>query len=134
MVMKGRSPAMRHVQRTHRVDLDWLFERFRIDPGLSIRFIGTKEQIADLLTKGRFTGSTWMQLCRCAQVGKSHAAATNDNQKIKEPPRIAPATVSILKLSEKYSMLCPKILVGVRDSRGFARISEDDRVWSSARR
>ena len=34
MVIKGRSPAMRHVQRTHRIDLDWLFESFRIDPGL----------------------------------------------------------------------------------------------------
>ena len=24
--IKGRSPAMRHVGRTHRVDLDWLWE------------------------------------------------------------------------------------------------------------
>ena len=26
MIMKGRSPAMRHVSRTHRVALEWLFE------------------------------------------------------------------------------------------------------------
>ena len=26
MIMKGRSPAMRHVSRTHRVALDWLFD------------------------------------------------------------------------------------------------------------
>ena len=31
MTIKGRSPAMRHVPRTHRVDLDWLFERIRED-------------------------------------------------------------------------------------------------------
>ena len=27
MIIKGRSPTMRHVSRTHRVDLDWLFDR-----------------------------------------------------------------------------------------------------------
>ena len=42
---------MRHIQRTHRIDLDWLFERFRIYPGLYMRFIGTKEQIADKLAE-----------------------------------------------------------------------------------
>ena len=26
MIIKGRSPTMRHVFRTHRVELDWLFE------------------------------------------------------------------------------------------------------------
>ena len=29
MIMKGRSPTMRHVSRTHRVALDWLFDRFK---------------------------------------------------------------------------------------------------------
>ena len=27
MIIKGRSPTMRHVSRTHRVALDWLFDR-----------------------------------------------------------------------------------------------------------
>ena len=27
MIIKGRSPTMRHVSRTHRVNLDWLFDR-----------------------------------------------------------------------------------------------------------
>ena len=31
MIMKGRSPAMRHVSRTHRVVLDWLFDRVYLD-------------------------------------------------------------------------------------------------------
>ena len=29
MVIKGRAPALRLVARTHRVNLDWLFERIR---------------------------------------------------------------------------------------------------------
>ena len=31
MIMKGRSPTMRHVSRTHRVALDWLFDRINLD-------------------------------------------------------------------------------------------------------
>ena len=31
MMIKGRSPTMRHVSRTHRVALDWLFDRINLD-------------------------------------------------------------------------------------------------------
>ena len=50
MVIKGRSPAMRHVARTHRIDLDWLFEQIREDKGIGIRYVNTKLQAADILT------------------------------------------------------------------------------------
>ena len=40
--VKGRSPALRHVARTHRVDLDWLWERIREDPGAHIKYVGTR--------------------------------------------------------------------------------------------
>ena len=53
--VKGRSPNMRHVARTHRVDLDWLWERIREDPGIEIKYINTKIQLADILTKGSFS-------------------------------------------------------------------------------
>ena len=32
MIIKGRSPTMRHVSRTHRVALDWLFDKIYLDP------------------------------------------------------------------------------------------------------
>ena len=64
--IKGRSPNMRHVARTHRVDLDWLWERIRDDPGIYIKYVGTKEQIADMFTKGSFTTEQWGRLCRLA--------------------------------------------------------------------
>ena len=32
MIFKGRSPAMRHVSRTHGVALDWLFDKINLDP------------------------------------------------------------------------------------------------------
>ena len=52
MIMKGRSPTMRHVSRTHRVALDWLFDRINLDPKIQIKYIDTKNQLADILTKG----------------------------------------------------------------------------------
>ena len=42
MLMKGRSPTMRHVSRTHRVALDWLFDWINLDPKIQIRHIDTK--------------------------------------------------------------------------------------------
>jgi hypothetical protein len=74
MCIKGRSPNMRHVARTHRVDLDWLFERIREDPGINIQYINTKQQIADIFTKGQFTTEQWKKLCQLAQLGpRRHA-------------------------------------------------------------
>ena len=32
MIIKGRSPTMRHVSRNHRDALDWLFDRINLDP------------------------------------------------------------------------------------------------------
>ena len=51
MVLTGRCPTMWRVHRTHRVDLDWLIERILKGGGVIIRYIGTKAQLADLLTK-----------------------------------------------------------------------------------
>ena len=37
MIMKGRSPTMRHVSRSHRVALDWLFDRINLDSKIQIK-------------------------------------------------------------------------------------------------
>ena len=42
MIIKGRSPTMRHVSRTHRVALDWLFDRINLDSKIQIKYIDTK--------------------------------------------------------------------------------------------
>ena len=55
MIFKGRSATMRHVSRTHRVALDWLFDPINLDPKIQIKYIDTKNQLTDMLTKGNFT-------------------------------------------------------------------------------
>ena len=62
MIIKGRSPTLRHVSRTHRVALDWLFDRINLDPKIQIKYIDTKNQLADILTKRNFTRDEWNHL------------------------------------------------------------------------
>ena len=62
MIIKGRSPTMRHASRTHRVALDWLFDRINLDPNFQMKYVDTKHQLADILTKGNFTRDEWSNL------------------------------------------------------------------------
>ena len=39
MIIKGRSLTMRHVSRTHRVALDWLFDRVNLDAKIQIKYV-----------------------------------------------------------------------------------------------
>ena len=54
MITKGRGPSKRHVSRIHRVALDW--------SKIQIKHIDTKNQLADMLTKGNFTRDEWNHL------------------------------------------------------------------------
>ena len=54
MIMKGRSPTMRHVSRTHRVALDWLFDRINSDPKIQIKIHRHQEPTCRHLDKGEF--------------------------------------------------------------------------------
>ena len=74
MIMKNRSPTMRHVSRTHRVALDWLFDRINLDPKIQIKYIDTKNQLADILTKGNFTRDEWNHLLALFNI--SHFSST----------------------------------------------------------
>ena len=63
MIIKGsRSPNPRHLSRTHKVVLDWLFDRINLDPKILISYFDSKNQLADILTKGHFTRDEWNHL------------------------------------------------------------------------
>ena len=74
MIIKGRSLTMRHVSRTHRVALDWLFDRINLDPKIQIKHIDTKNQLADILTNGNFTRDEWNHLLNLFNI--SHFSST----------------------------------------------------------
>ena len=55
---------MRRVCRTHRVALDGLFVRTTLEPKIKIKYVDTKNQLADTVTKGSFTRDEWNNLLR----------------------------------------------------------------------
>ena len=74
MIIKGRSPTMRHVSRTHRVALDWLFDRINLDSKIQMKYIDTRNQLADILTKRNFTRDEWNHLLSLFNI--SHFSST----------------------------------------------------------
>ena len=74
-VNKGRSPTLRHISRTHRVDLDWLYDRISLDPMIQIKYVNTTEQFAD--TRGSLTRDRWTQLT--VLVNERHTTLTQSN-------------------------------------------------------
>ena len=68
MINKGRSANLRHVTRTHRVNLDCLFERVSLDHAILIKHVRTNDQLADILTKDMFTTMQWHSLLHLWQI------------------------------------------------------------------
>ena len=59
---------MRHVSRTHMVALDWLFDRINLDQQIQVKYVDTRSQLADVLTKGTFTRGEWNHLLQLFNV------------------------------------------------------------------
>ena len=75
MIIKGRCPTMRHVSRTHGVALDWLFDRINLDPKIQIKYVDTKNQLADVLTESNFTRDEWNNLLRLFNISNFSSAS-----------------------------------------------------------
>ena len=54
MTIKGRRRIMRHVSRTHKVALEWLFDRINVDPKIQIKYIDTKKPTRRHTDQGKF--------------------------------------------------------------------------------
>ena len=67
IIQKARSMALRHLPRTHRIDVHWLFEVCS-HPRVRMRYCITKQQIADLMAKALNNLATWEHLLDIAQV------------------------------------------------------------------
>ena len=54
--------------------LDWLFDRINLDSKIQVKYIDTKNQLADILTKGNFTRDEWNHLLNLFNI--SHFSST----------------------------------------------------------
>ena len=115
MITKGRSPTMRHVSRTHRVALDWLFDRINLDPKIQIKYIDTKNQLADILTMGNFTRDEWNHLLCLFTI--SHFSSINSLEAMSKitqedagEERVAAKSKPMMNLVSRYSVRDPNVL------------------------
>ena len=67
IIRKCRSIALRHLPRTHKIDVTWLFEVCEA-PEIHLRHVKTDSQVADLLTKGFNSPDKWGSLLKIAQI------------------------------------------------------------------
>ena len=59
VTIRGWRNTTRHGSRTYRVDLYRLFDRINLDPGIQVKCVYTKQQIADIPAKGSFSRERW---------------------------------------------------------------------------
>ena len=64
MIIKGRSPMMRHVSRIHGVALDWLIDRVILDRKIHNKYVDIKNHLTEMLTKENFILDEWNHLLR----------------------------------------------------------------------
>ena len=115
MIIKGSSPTMRHGSRTHRVALDWLFDRIKLDPKIQIKYIDTKNQLADILTKGNFTRDEWNNLFCLFNI--SHFSSINSLESMSERTQedageesVTAKSKPMMNLVSRYSARDPTLL------------------------
>jgi hypothetical protein len=102
IIKKARSMALRHLPRTHRIDVHWLFEVCS-NPRVRMLYVNTKQQVADLMTKALNNPQTWEHLLDIAQLrpGIMSAAATATSAALlASPPGLS------LPLSASRCALC----------------------------
>ena len=87
MIIKGRSPTMRHVSRTHIVALDCLFDRINLVSKIQIRYIDTKHQLTVMLTKANFTRDEWNNLLRLFNIGHFSSSCCAENSSLISCPK-----------------------------------------------
>ena len=89
IVQKARSMALRHLPRTHRIDVQWLFE-VCANPRVRMLYVNTKQQVAGLMTKALNNPVTWEHLMDIAQIrGGIQSAAGSALALLAAPPGLA---------------------------------------------
>ena len=106
---------MRHVSRTHRVALDWLFHRINLDSKIQIKYLDTKNQLAGILTKGNFTRDEWNPLLCLFNISHFSSAECSEvmskrTQKDSGEERVTAQSKPMMNLVSRCSERTPAML------------------------
>ena len=99
----------RHASRTHRVALDWLFERVNLDPKIQIQYVDIRNQLADILTEGNFTRDEWHNLLHLFNISIFSSASCPEAQGTGEERIVARSnpTLNLVSRSAASSPTAP---------------------------
>ena len=133
MIIKVRSPAMRHVSRTHRVALVCLLDRINLDPKIQIEVIDTKNQLTDILTKGNFTRDEWnhvlclFNISHFSSINSLDAMSKRTQEDVGEE-RVTAKSKPMMNLVSRYSVRDPNVLASTASESPEKTKSESQNV------
>ena len=88
-IMKsGKSSALRHLNRTHRVNLAWLAEVFKDNEQVDLFYCITSEQCADIMTKAFSNAESWLKVCRLVGITSEGDNKYGPDKEIRSVPRV----------------------------------------------
>ena len=93
----------------------------REDPGVFIKYVGTKEQIADMFTKGSHTSLLWNDLLSRAQIEDAKVFTTTKNQTIKDSLKAAADALNP-EMLEKHGISTEMVCVKPRRSQSCSAL------------
>ena len=107
--------------------MDLLFDRINLDSKIQIRYIDTKHQLADILTKGSFTRDEWNNLFHlfnishfsstCCAQNSSFISCSEKMQEQKDEERIvAKSKLAVVDLSSTVQAIGPRENLGFKSS------------------
>ena len=115
MIVNGRSLAMRHVSKTHRVAPDWFFDRINSDPKIKIKYIDTKKPTRRHTDKGNFTRDEWNHLLCLFHISHFCSTVCSDKmakrtQKDASEERVTAKSRPMMNLVSRCSERTPDVL------------------------
>ena len=112
---EGKTPYNATCFQNHRAALDWLFDRINLDPKIQVKYIDTKNQLADILTKGNFTRDEWNHLLCLFNI--SHFSSINcleamskRTQEDAGEERVTAKSKPTMNFVSRYSVRDPNVL------------------------
>ena len=142
---QGLGPSLHRASfPTQRIDLDFIFGRINDDPGIFMKYINTKKQLADILTKGMFTSIQFHELVASSMLGPrlqpfssnvSQAHAPRDMVVLKPSKHIKPKgeiPITKAKAAKRESMSgpAPKSPTVYKAFRATAVAAEQEAPWT----
>ena len=110
------------LRRIHRVALDWLFDRINLDPKIQIKYIDTKNQLADILTRRNFTRDEWNHLLCLFNI--SHFSSTNCSEVMSKrtqedsgEERVTAKSKPMMNLVSRYRVRDPNVLASTASDK-----------------